>query len=73
MIVLNVLNSKRNHWELLRSYSVKHTNAFETADVLSDENTAKQAAYTTTKMLKPYDTRRKKRQHDRLHAWRKLS
>ena len=49
-------------------YSLKHTNASETADVLSDEDTAKQMGHTTTKMLKTYDTRRKKRQHDRLKS-----
>ena len=47
---------------------VKPTNASETADILSDEDPAKQMGHTTTKMLKTYDTRRKKRQHDRLKS-----
>ena len=50
-------------------YSLKHTNASETADVLSDQDTAKQMGHTSTKMLtSTYDIKRKGRPHERLRT-----
>lgn len=48
-------------------YSLKHSNASETVDLLSDEDAAAQMGHTSTAMLKStYDVKRHDRQHERL-------
>lgn len=50
-------------------YSLKHTNASETVDLLSDEDAAVQMGHTSTSMVKSvYDIKRKDRQHERLKS-----